>query len=477
LTSNTLSSPLNTFPQTTNFIDSDQPSGLQSIAYKFLWVYTFLLISRASEFVDSGDNIHLAFITAALAGAGALITGGFFRAFNNRIGIALGIFTAWLIVEAPFSTWRGGTFHQLTEGWLKSYSTFLIVVALMFTMKQVKGMFLAVSLATIVVVCVSMAQGVENVQDSRLATTEGTLANSNDLAAALLLGLPFLLQCAADAKRHKIFRILAGVSVPPLLLVILRTGSRGALVAIAILIAIYLIRTTLLKRLVILLVIAAVGFSTPFFISRDVFDRYKTLFLKTTGVHKLNEVEASAIESQATREKLIEQAGELTMKHPFFGVGLGQFAPQAADLSLSHGEAPVWRTAHSFLVLVVTETGIPGLIFYCSALVFTWLALMRISRQARKQHNDEILAMSRTLFYSFLCFVICATFSTNAFTFHVPFLAAMVVGFSRLAKQQLDRPPQVVLTPQTESEILFPAQTPQAGSRWAIPAASSLSAE
>ena len=470
MTSSTYSPALEAVRQPTSIVDATEPSSLQVISYGFLWVYAFLLLSRGSEFIDANDNIHLAFITAALAGLGAVVTGGFFRGFNNRIGIALGVFTGWLILEAPFSTWRGGSFHQLTEGWLKSYSTFLIVVGLVFTMKQLRGLYLAITLATIFVVGISLMQGVENVQDKRFSTTEGTLANSNDLASSLLLGLPFLLQCAADKERSKFFRILAGLAVPPMLLVILRTGSRGALVAIAILVAIYLVRTTLFKRLVILVIVAALAFSAPFFMSRDVYDRYKTLFLNTNGVHRLNEVQASAIESQETRALLLRQAVELTAKHPFFGVGLGQFAPQAADLSMSHGEAPVWRTAHSFLVLVITETGIPGFLAYCSALVFTWLALMRISRQARRQRNERILALSRTLFYSFLCFVICATFSTNAFTYHVPFLAALVVGFSRLAKQQLDREKNSPASAPPAQEVLFPAQTLPA-TRWNVPAA------
>ncbi len=433
----------------------------------------FLLLSRSSEFMDPKDNLHLAFIAAVLAAVGALVTGGFFRAFTNRIGIALGLFTSWLILEAPFSTWRGGSFHQLTEGWLKSYSTFLIVVALVFTVKQLRGLFLAVTLSTVFVVGVSLVQGAENTQDSRFSTTEGTLANSNDLAGALLLGLPFVLQCAADKERSKFFRILAGISVPPLLLVVLRTGSRGGLLAISILIATYLIRTTVFKRLVILVTVAALAFSAPFLMSRDVFDRYKTLFLKTSGVYKLNDVQASALESSATRELLLKQAVELTIKHPFFGVGLGQFAPQAAYLSISHGEAPVWRTAHSFLLLVITETGIPGFVAYCCALIFTWLALSRISRQARRQRNAQVLALSRTLFYALLCFVICASFSTNAFTYHVPFLAAMAAGFSRLAKQQLDREKNAQIPEQSEPD-LFPAQLPR-NNRWA--AAPTLTAE
>ena len=387
------------------------------------------------------------------------------------------MFTAWLIVEAPFSTWRGGSFHDLTDGWLKSYSTFLIVVALVFTVKQVRGLFLALMLGTVFVVGVSLVQGVQSEQDSRFSTSEGTLSNSNDLAGALLMGLPFLLQCAADKERPWLFRIVAGLSIPPLLLVVLRTGSRGALIAIAILVTIYMIRTSLFKRLVIIVIVAALALSAPFLMSRDVYDRYKTLFLNTTGVHKLNDVQASAIESSRTRELLLKQAVELTLKHPFFGVGLGQFAPQAADLSMDHGEAPVWRTAHNFLILVITETGIPGFVAYCCAVIFTGLTLMRVSRRARRQHNDYILALSRTLFYSFLCFVICALFSTNAYTFHVPLLAALVAAFSRLAEQQLDR--EKIAGPASEPlpEVLFPSQSAVPRNRWSAAAPLALTKE
>ncbi len=420
-------------------------SPLKVVSFGCLWLYVFILVSRASEFIDRGDNIHMAFVSAGLATVGALATGGFLKAFTHRIGISLGLFTLWLLVEAPFSTWRSGSFQNLTEGWLKSYLTFIIVAALIFSMKQVRGLYLSIALATTFAVVVSMFAGVESAQDSRLATVEGTFSNANDLAAQLLMGLPFLLYCAGDRERNIVFRLISVATVPFLLVVVLRTGSRGGLVAVAVLAIIYIIKTTMAKRLLMIAALTAMVIVAPMVMSQEVKDRYMGLFLN--GGAQLNDVQASAKESAETRAKLMEDAFTLTKMHPFLGVGIGQFAPQAAYLAASRGESAAWRPAHSFIFLVMTETGLPGVTLYCAAILFAFLALWKISKQARLQKNADVLALSRTLIFSYLAFTICALLSTNAYTFHVPLMSGLVMGFVRFAKPLLDSKPKVVEEP------------------------------
>ena len=42
----------------------------------------------------------------------------------------LGFFTAWLIVDLPFSIWLGGSIELLKETWSKSFLAFVITAAL-----------------------------------------------------------------------------------------------------------------------------------------------------------------------------------------------------------------------------------------------------------------------------------------------------------------------------------------------------------
>jgi O-antigen ligase len=252
----------------------------------------------------------------------------------------------------------------------------------------------------------------------------------------LLMGLPFLLYCAADKQRNKFFRLVSGITVPFLFVIVLRTGSRGALIATALLGVMYIVRTTMAKRVSMVIALVLVALIAPVVMPQEVKDRYIGLFLKGDD---LNDVQESARVSAETRQKLMEDAFTLTGMHPFLGVGIGQFAPQAAALAASRNEHASWRPAHSFVFLVMTETGLPGVFLYCLAIAFGFMGIWQISKTARRQKNELLLAMSRTLFFSYFAFIVCALLSTNAYTFHVPLMSSLVVGFVRFAKPELQK--------------------------------------
>jgi hypothetical protein len=420
----------------TGVLDAGDP--VNKFGFYVMQVYLFLLISRAAEFLDPNQRFHLAMITACLGLVCTALNVAVRRAFQTRIGMALAAFSAWLIFELPFSSWRGGSFHALTDSWLKSYLTYVILAALISSFGQLRKALTCVALGTAVIVFLSFRMGINAEADSRLSFSGGTLANANDLAMELILGLPFIVQIAADKQRARITRLLAWLVVPVLLFVVLKTGSRAGLIALLVMGVLLFFRTTAKNRLMIVAVAVLMAAVGPLLLSSDLRARYSTIL----GGSAVNEQEASVIdsadESKEGRVELIRYAFLLTARNPIFGVGMFQFAPCAVDLAVSEGKVMGWHPVHSFLLLVMAETGIPGVILYTSVLFFCLRALLRIGKFTR---NRKDLGMARevseTLLYSFVGFATCMLFSPSAYTFQFPLMAALVTALYLFTKDQI----------------------------------------
>lgn len=427
-----------------------QSDPFQKLAFAVLWLYVFLLLSRFSEFVDRTNVLHLVFTIGIAAAIAALVTGGVYRAISSRVGIWLCAFTAWLTFELPFSSWRGGSFHGLVDTWLKSFATFVLVAGLLFTVSQVRTIALSCSLATLFIVAVTLHSGVEAVADNRLSFETGTLGNANDLAAQLVLGLPFLIYFLLSKKQNILYRVIALISIPPLLYVVLKTGSRGALLAIGLLSIVYFWKMPGIQKSFFAVMLIVGIAAAPFLLPENVKERYKTMISRAPA-ETLSASAASALESEEARRTLLIHSFQLTAAHPIFGVGLGQFADASSLLSISEGKAAMWHPAHSFLLLILAETGIPGLLLYSAAL---WVCFSSLIKLRKASKNNPALAHIYDLSFCLLMvlfgFSVCSMFTTNAYTFHFPMIAGLIAAFTRSAKAEvaaLVPAPQVVKTP------------------------------
>lgn len=395
-------------------------------------------MSRVVEYLDPQQKYHFAFIAAALAALAACLGFTFRNAFDTRIGLALAAFSAWAIVELPFSSWRGGSFHTLMDTWLKSYLTYIIVVSLIVSFGQLRKAFTCVALATAVIVFLSFKMGMTAEADDRFSLDTGMLANSNDLAMQLILGFPFILYLALDKHRKLVIRILAGAVVPVLVYVVLRTGSRAGLISLMGMAVMLFFRSSAQKRLAMVVVAAILIAATPLLLNQDLRDRYSTILTGTSGKN-MSTVSSSAAESELTRMELIVHAIVLTIQNPVFGVGMDQFAPASATLSNSHGQAAMWHPVHSFLFLVFAETGIPGGIFYTAAVIYCLRAVFKMAKFTRHRKDLAVASeVSEALLYSYVGFVICMFFSPGAYLYHFPMLAAFVTALYRFTRSQMD---------------------------------------
>ena len=132
---------------------------------------------------------------------------------------------------------------------------------------------------------------------------------------------------------------------------------------------------------------------------------------------------------------MVYNAIELTLRHPIFGVGLGNFSNQSAELEMSRGHQALWFTSHDIYLLVSSETGVVGIVFYLATILFTLGTLIRIGRAAKREGGlEEIEDMAACLFMALAAFITSGIFSTNAYTAQLPLLAGLTVAFDRITK-------------------------------------------
>jgi hypothetical protein len=406
------------------------PPGV-GIAFWACAAYTFLLFSRTVEFIDSTGRLHLNLISGVVCILAVVFLGIVPKMLMSKPGIWLSLFSLWMFVGLPFSTWRGGSVSSFQNGWSKSYLTFFIVGGLIFTLKQLRTMTVIFALSTACQVYLSY-HNVGN-QEDRLAVTYGSLGNANDLASALLIGVPFVLFAMGDKKINRFWRFLCIPLLGVLVVSALKTGSRGGLIAIATMFVFGFVKLSAPGKMQI--IVASVCLIAIFaaVVPSDLRNRYMTIF-RTDRTASTTTEASSALESSEARRGLIENAFILTFRHPIFGVGLSQFSPQSFDLFVEKGVTGMWFTCHDIFGLVAAETGIPGLIFFCGTIVTCFRSLSRISKlPASNPELDLISRLAFTILMALVAFVTCGIFNTQAYSHQLPVLASLTAALTRIA--------------------------------------------
>jgi O-antigen ligase len=429
-------------------------------------LYLFFLFSHSIEFIDVTGRLHLIVVLAVLALFAALAGGKLGYSFTSKPGLALSFFTALLILGIPFSSWAGGSFRSFADLWWKSYLTFFLVSGLIFTVAQVRRAMFLIAVASLGIVYITL-QATRGYDDGRISVEYGSLGNSNDLAGALLMCLPFVMYVVLDKTRVAVIRLgFLGV-VGLMLATILKTGSRSSLIVIALMAAILFLKAKAADKAKIFIVVAICLCAFPFFVSKALIERYATMFTSqvTSG---MSDAAASAVLSTNARAQLQKNAVTLTIHHPIFGVGLGNFSFQSANLQIARGDEALWYTCHNIFLLVSSETGVLGFAFYMATIIFAMKILLRIGKAAKQTPELQgVSEMAFAIFMGLIAFAAAGFFGTNAYNMQMPAMVGLAVALDRLTKPALARAEELRMSK-------FRQAIPVTPSRFAGAAASAL---
>ena len=237
----------------------------------------------------------------------------------------------------------------------------------------------------------------------RLQST-GILENSNDIAAILILSVPFIFVFTRYLKSPYLKVLINLLLLAFYGELIWQAKSRGAFLGVGALIAtsIWLIAKNKKAATIALVGILAVTISLMSLIKRD---------------------EADVAGSTENR-KIFWQAGiKMGLKNPLFGIGYAGYNNHLFEYADGNvGSEGSNKTAHSTWILALAETGVVGSFFYLGVWIYALVQAWRM----RELHPEYILAM--------LSYGTAITFLSHTYILYVYILLGLVVASGQLYK-------------------------------------------
>ena len=375
----------------------------------------------------------------------------------GRANLLFGLFVLWVWITQTVSV---DVLVSFDAAWLltKVWVIALVAYNVLRTRAQLR-MFFAFSLACFMLFPVRGAFvnyfGGYDVQGRALWNF--AYSNPNDLAAFGILYGTFAL-VLTSLSRNTLVRLMSFGSLAVIVLLILFTQSRGALLAVGgMLVALVIPR---LKNPRVLVGAVALGIGAIMFAPASVWTRLGGLAKITTS----ETMELDKERSAEQRFQILQIAAIIASDHPLTGVGPGAYAivhrEYAAKLVSQFPIAQGAKDAHNTYLRTAAETGYVGLALFLS-LVISMVAWAFKTLKKSKGSEREIL---RFLAYGLIAYLAAGFFGSYQY---LSILYVHLVLIEAMIRDQQDRatapaaarrPRRVFLAP--TRPVMNPASTP-----------------
>lgn len=397
-------------------------------------VFVFLRISMLHELVSAklGFNSYILALVGTPALLGVILTGGIRRTLRLRASWYWLAFFAWIILAIPFSTWRGGSFNLVATYGRTELSVLFMLAGIPLQWSECRSTLYAMALGALAAVAAGRLFMVENYGGERMSLAFGTMSNSNDFAAHLLIALPFLLFVLLSSSTNSLFRLTSGLALLYGIFLVLDTASRGALVALGVA-AVYIFWRGSMRIRVAMLI----GIPVLSVVSLAVLPKYVLARLGTFATSGTSAESLEAAESAQSRRYVFETSVRYTLENPLVGVGPGQFATREGNNERTIGTHGYWHQTHNILTQVSSECGIPALIFFVGAIGATWWLIYRVQKQAQSFDLQEISVAAFCLGLALVSFFAASLFLNLAYRFYLPALTGLAIALYSATAQQI----------------------------------------
>jgi O-antigen ligase len=331
--------------------------GEQPFPAFFAWaltIYVAVVVGRIHEAVPFIARLYVGKLSAVvlLVATFSQIRGDVFKAFMKttpaRAYIAI---TVLGVLSVPVSFWPSQSLSFLENTWPQALLMF-VCVAVGFTNRRtgllcVTGLVLSCAIGVI-----QILRGGGPDIGGRLYVGNGLSQtyDPNQSAAFFITVLPYVVLLAA---RKGPLRWIALPLVPAFVIALLKTGSRGGVVALGVLALTFLAVATKKQRkagLILFPIILITLFLTP----------------HSGLVERFNELLGSGTDYNLTardgRWQVWSRGMGLLITHPVLGVGIGAYDIANSVVSGS------WKNAHNAYVQIAVELGIGGILAFLFAI-------------------------------------------------------------------------------------------------------------
>jgi O-antigen ligase len=427
-------------PRTSPVLDPNETSGLRGIAFAAGLAMIFARFAILPELIVTvlHADLYVLYLIGPPALVGVLLTGGLQRTYRGLPAKLWTAFFIWMALAVPTSSWAGASATK-TLGYLRTDFICLFVLAgLAVSWKDVRRIFYTIAAAGVVNLLTARFLAKPDV-NGRLELDlgfDGVMSNSNDLAAQMILILPFFLYFVIKPKTNQLVRVAAFGGILYSIYVILATSSRGALLGLFAIAAYLFFRANGAQRIAVLVIVPILAVAFLAFLPKMNLARLGTLFGKEAvgeGVGGLDE----AGESMASREELLRKSIQYTIEHPIFGIGPSQFENFEGISSRKLGQHGNWHATHNSWTQISSECGIPALLFFVGAFISSYRLVNKSYLAARRQQNSEVAQTCLCYLVALIGYLVTITFLAHAYHFVLPALVGLSIPLHLQAQKQL----------------------------------------
>ena len=330
-----------------------------------------------------------------------------------------------MIIGVPFSYYKSASLKEVFDYASITTMFFFLFYQLVYTAeKMLKLLFAYCSGVTVYAIYI-----LKSGDFSSARISFGSMFDPNDIAYFIISFLTFnFLFITRDQRGY--MRVISVINIVIGLIVILKTGSRGGLIAcIAIFAYLLFAKNNTVKVSFVtkaLLVITAI--MSLQFVAMDT-ERYKTILDVQDDYNVTGEEGRIAIWKTGMR---------MMLSRPLTGVGMNCFNEGVGRDREERGlDSAKWQTAHNSIVQIGAETGIFGLILFC----LMSINVFRITGQIiGKSRSEELVKISEMAKAGFIGHCISAMFLSQAYSIYWAFY----IAFSAVLKHMLDKETEAV---------------------------------
>lgn len=380
----------------------------------FLLLYLFFIFIRPHEYIAflHGVPVTLSLLVAATA---------FWFISSDKQELSK-LPQVKLIFLLPISMFISNLFGGwITKGveeflhFLPISVLFVLIISSFNTIGKLRLLILVVISSSLILAVHGVFQSIDGVGWTGVELLEnriryvGIFNDPNDLGLFFVLSFPMIIYCYKTSV-SKIFRLLMQGTFVVVLYATYLTNSRGSILAVLAMLAVYMKHKYGTFKMVMLGVLCS-----PFI-----------LFLPS----RMSKVSASE-ESAAGRVYAWYQGFQMFFSNPLTGIGAGRFTDYH------------FRTAHNSFVLVISEMGIIGYFLWFMLLILTFSLVYNIkefySKYSPSNDTTEIVIVQRVvdfntmLYYSFIGLFVTMFFLSRSYTIVLyVFLATVIAYFQML---------------------------------------------
>jgi O-antigen ligase len=416
-------------------------AGRPKLAYGALLTFSFLYYARPEDFIPGMAIIPVGKISGGLALTGLLLSWGRLKTKMPLVIKLVLVLFAHMCLTVPFAFWRGGAFQVVRDDFSKAVIVALLISMIVSSMYDLRRLLWvqAVSVAVMTIASIIIHPQTTLTGQYRLWGLGGVFSNPNDFAINIAINFPLCLAFFC-ASRGILKKVLWGGGLLFLLYGVIATYSRSGLIAMVICFLICVWEFGIRGKRP--QVVAAAIFVVMLGVAVGLTKTNYTARLKTL-------VEGGDVENSGdhgsldARRELLMESIQVSLQHPIFGVGPGNF--QAVTQS--------WHVTHNTYTELSSEAGLPALALFLAIILLTFRNLRHVSNSPAFKTDPQLRLFTSAFRAGMFAYIVGAAFASTTYNLFPYFMVGYVAALYRIGLSSQPEPVQSEPTGRGSSSV------------------------